>query len=450
MDVRVDGKIESKEDEENEHEATTDEEEELEHVVVGELLVVKRSLSLQGVENEQQRENIFYTRCQVQGKVCCVIIDGGSCTNVASTLMVDKLGLPTSKYTNRYTFKHLGKTVKFAPLTPKQVYEDKDFKDVFLDDVPSGRPPLGGIEHQIDFMLGAVIPNRPAYRTNPEETKELQRQMNELMVKGYIRESLSPCVVPLLLVPKKDETWRMCVDYCAINKITVKYRHSILWLDDMFDELSGAKLVSKIDPKSGYHQIRMREGDKWKTMFKTKHGVGIGAMLTQDRRPIAYFSKKLNRAMLNYPVYNKEMYARIRALETWQHYLCLEEFVIHPNHEALKHIKGQHKFYRHEGFIFKEGKLCILQGSTWDLFVNDAHSGGLMGNFGMRKTLAMLQEHFYWPKMKWDVKRVYRRKKAEFVKNLHEKVRANIKTKTKIYVQKANNSRKRVVFEPGD
>ena len=79
----------------------------------------------------------------------------------------------------------------------------QEFKDVFPEDVPSGLPPFRGIEHQIDFIPGATIPNRPAYRSNPEETKELQRQVAELMEKGYIRESLSPCAVPVLLVPKK-------------------------------------------------------------------------------------------------------------------------------------------------------------------------------------------------------------------------------------------------------
>jgi hypothetical protein len=149
----------------------------------------------------------------------------------------------------------------------------QEFDDVFPEDIPNGLPPLKGIEHQIDLVPGASIPNRPAYRSNSEETKELQRQVNELMMKGYIHESMSPYVVPVLLVPKKDGPWRMCVDCHVVDNITVKYRHPIPKFDDMLDELHGSCIFSKNDLKSGYHQIRMKEVDEWKTTFKTKHGL---------------------------------------------------------------------------------------------------------------------------------------------------------------------------------
>ena len=126
-----------------------------------------------------------------------------------------------------------------------QVYED-----LFSDEIPNGLLPKRGIEHQIDFIPRASISNRLAYRTNLEETKEIQKQVSELMEKGYVRESMSPCAMLVLLVPKKDGTWRMCVDCRAVKKIIVKYRHPIPRLDDMLDELHGSCLFSKIDLKS--------------------------------------------------------------------------------------------------------------------------------------------------------------------------------------------------------
>src|SRR6266540_957305 len=160
-----------------------------------------------------------------------------------------------------------------ASLPPAIANLLQEYEDVFPAEIPPGLPPMRGIEHQIDLIPGASLPNRAAYRTNPEETREIQRQVQELLDKGYVRESLSPYSIPVLLVPKKDGTWRMCVDCRAINNITIRYQHPIPRLDDMLDELSGAVVFSKVDLRSGYHQIQMKLGDEWKTAFKTMFGL---------------------------------------------------------------------------------------------------------------------------------------------------------------------------------
>ena len=149
----------------------------------------------------------------------------------------------------------------------------EEFLDVFLEEMPKKLPPIQGIEHQIHLIPGLALPNRPVYRCNPEEAKDLQRQVKEFMEKGYVKESMTPCAVLAFLVPKKNGFMCMCVDSHAIKKFTIKYHYPIPRLDVMLDELHRASIFLKIDLKSGYHQIHMKEGNEWKMTIKTKFGL---------------------------------------------------------------------------------------------------------------------------------------------------------------------------------
>ncbi|GJU32581.1 putative reverse transcriptase domain-containing protein [Tanacetum coccineum] len=149
--------------------------------------------------------------------------------------------------------------------------DDSDFPEGFPEDLP-GIPPARQVEFQIDLVPCAAPVARAPYRLAPSEMKELAEQLQELSDKGFIRSSSSPWGAPVLLVKKKDGSFRMCIDYCELNKLTVKNRYPLPRIDDLFGQLQGSSVYSKIDLRSGYHQLRVREEDIPKTAFRTRYG----------------------------------------------------------------------------------------------------------------------------------------------------------------------------------
>nr|GEV97394.1 hypothetical protein [Tanacetum cinerariifolium] len=138
--------------------------------------------------------------------------------------------------------------------------------------VVTGPPPARLVEFQIDLIPGVAPVARAPYRLASSKMKELSEQLQELSKKGFIRPSSSPWGSPVLFVKKKDGLFRMCIDYRELNKLTIKNRYPLPWIDDLFDQLQGSNVYLKIDLRSSYHQLRVREQDVQKTAFRTRYG----------------------------------------------------------------------------------------------------------------------------------------------------------------------------------
>ncbi|GJT32650.1 putative reverse transcriptase domain-containing protein [Tanacetum coccineum] len=146
----------------------------------------------------------------------------------------------------------------------------QDFPKVFPEELP-GIPPIRKVEFQINLIPDVARVAQTPYRLAPSEMKELSNQLQELSDKGFIRPSSSPWGAPILFVKKKDGSFRMCIDYRELNKLTVKNRYPLPRIDDLFDQLQGSSIYSKIDLRLGYHQLRVREEDIPKTAFRTRY-----------------------------------------------------------------------------------------------------------------------------------------------------------------------------------
>ncbi|GKC35277.1 putative reverse transcriptase domain-containing protein [Tanacetum coccineum] len=192
-----------------------------------------------------------------------------------------KLSITSCTKTQKYI--KIGCLIFLAQVTKKET-EDKseekrledvptvrDFPKVFPEDLP-GLPPMRQVEFQIDLVPSVAPVARAPYRLAPTKLQELSTQLQELSDKGFIRPSFSPWGAPVLFDKKKDGSFQMCIDYRKLNKLTVKNRYPLSRIDDLFDQLQGSRVYSKIDLRSGYHQLRVREEYIPKTAFRKRYG----------------------------------------------------------------------------------------------------------------------------------------------------------------------------------
>ncbi|GKE32914.1 putative reverse transcriptase domain-containing protein, partial [Tanacetum coccineum] len=202
----------------------------------------------------------------------------------------------------------------------------RNFPGVFPDDLP-GLPPPRQVEFRIELVPGAAPVARAPFRLAPSKLKELLDQLKELLEKGFIRPSASPWGAPVLFVKKKDGSFRMCIDYRELNKLTIKNRYPLPRIDDLFDQLQGSNVYSKIDLRSGYHQLRIREEDIPIMAFQTRRArktfedhFGV----TQERAIDAKFSKcdfwLESIQFLGHVINNKGVHvdpAKVKAIQNW-------------------------------------------------------------------------------------------------------------------------------------
>src|SRR6187551_691185 len=218
-----------------------------------------------------------------------------------------------SKRTVQLTTK-TGEKVEYQAASPSghnQIYQAEgvaledirvvcEFPDVFPDELPS-MPPDREVEFVIDLKPGtAPIAKRP-YRMGVKELEKLKEELRALLAKGYIRPSSSPWGAPVLFADKKDGTQRLCVDYRALNEVTIKNKYPLPRIDDLFDQLKGACVFSKIDLRSGYHQMRIRPSDIPKTAFTTRYGLYEFLVMSFGlTNAPAYFMYLMNSVFMDY------------------------------------------------------------------------------------------------------------------------------------------------------
>ncbi|GJP85359.1 hypothetical protein CLOP_g15458 [Closterium sp. NIES-67] len=227
----------------------------------------------------------------------------------------------------------------------------KEFQDILLDDLPNELPPYRTHQHEIVEEPGSKPTFRALYRLSPTELTDMKKQIEYLQAKGLIRPSTSPCTAPVLFTPKPDGSLRMCIDYRALNKKPLmnllkknmpykwesKHQEAVEQLKQAF---TTAPVLILPDPERDY-VIEADASDQ-----------AVGAVLMQDQgnglQPIAYLSKKLHGAELNYPIHDKEAVAIVIAFKAWRCYLEGRRTTVYTDHCSLKYLKTQPNLSRRQ------------------------------------------------------------------------------------------------------
>jgi hypothetical protein len=175
-----------------------------------------------------------------------------------------------------------------------------EYPDVFPEELP-GMPPDRDIEFIIELVPGTSPIAQRAYRMNPQELEELKRQLADMLSKGLIRPSASPWGSPVLFVDKRDGTIRLCVDYRKLNEVTIKNKYPLPKIEDLFDQLNGAKVFSKIDLRTGYHQLKVCESNIPKTAFTTRYVLFEYTVMSFGlTNAPAYFMNLMNKVFMKF------------------------------------------------------------------------------------------------------------------------------------------------------
>ncbi|XP_068503778.1 uncharacterized protein [Phaseolus vulgaris] len=538
----------------------------------GDLLMIRRLMgSKMQALDQTQRENIFHTRCSIQGKICSLIVDGGSCTNVASSRLVTKLNLETKPhprpyklqwlsedgemtgskqvgvnlsigqyndnvlcdvvpmeathillgrpwqfdtkaihdgFTNKISFMQNNKKIILKPLSPREVCEDqiklrekrvqekremsetpKQSKSETLTKRETHERKMSGLlkVNEVKKLLLSSKPLYLPYCTNntlvddlsnqinflpsvDSVLQEIQTQVEELMNTGWVQETMSPCVVPVILVPKNDGYWRMCTDYRALNNITIKYKHHIPRLDDLMDELYGGCIFSKIDLKSGCHEIRIRNENEWKTVFTSKYGLyDWRELLFGLTNASSTFMRLMNYVLREFlgkfvVVYFDDILIYNTSLELHKEHLCavlnvLRKEKLYANLDKCRFCteqiaflcfvvsaKGVHVDYEK---VMAIQELCLHHVEFAYNMVVDSTSNCdpfeiLYGLNPLTPIYLLTMPNIFVLKHK-DTQA-----KIDYVRKQHKKVEEQVEEKGEGYSKQVNKGRKKVIFDPGD